>query len=131
MDRDVFKSAFQDRLDCFVSSIQAMCSGKNVSWQVYRCDPELGEDGFVNMLAKPESPESISNDTAELINYISFLMKQGFRIEMVIDWTISNLSIKLTAWENDDEPEWDEFTKSDFVLRWNGVKGPASLGLGG
>jgi hypothetical protein len=129
MDSEEFSKRFKQRLECFLSSIKALCENKNISWQVYDCEPELEDDGFVSMIAKPESPLNPSSELDEFLQYCTFVMNQGFRVEIVFDWSMSQLKICITAWENEDEPEWDESIKSDFVLRWNGVKGPAALGM--
>jgi len=129
MDREKFQKRFQQRVDCFVSSVIALCGEKTTSWEIYDCEPELLEDGSVSMLAKTMQPQEVSNSIQELIDCISFLMKQGFRLELIFDWSPSSINIAVTSWENEDEPEWDDIVKSDFVLRWNGVKAPESLGM--
>ena len=129
MNKEEFQKLFQQRVDCFVSSVVALCDGKATSWEIYDCEPELLEDGSVSMLAKTMLPQEVSDSMRDLIDYITFLMKQGFRLELIFDWSPSSINIAVTSWGNEDEPEWDDIVKSDFVLRWNGVNGPESLGM--
>lgn len=129
MDRQAFQERFKLRAECFLSAIGAMCADKSISWRVCNCDPEVDENGFVTMIAKVVSPDRVDNDKKALLDYCNLLINQGFMVELIIQWSVVHLSLMVTSWESEGEPDWDVSIRSDFVLKWRGVKGPGDLGL--
>lgn len=117
-----FKELFVERQKSFFSSIVSLCQNQKLYWQAYSCELEFNDEGFVSMIPKPDNRLPSSDDINELIKYCHFLTGQGFKLELVITWSKELLKIALVAWEEEDEPEWPEDIRQDFVYRWNGVK---------
>ena len=131
MNREEFSKRFDDRKSVFIETVSLAAKKLGFSWVNYIDEHVIDDDGCVSLIAKPEVDSTKEGDFHSFQNYISFVISQGFTVEINVEWSPNGVIYHVVSWEGEDEIEWPVNINSSYIYKWFPVQGPECLGLTG
>ena len=114
-EQQEFERRFRHRQEMFLSALVGLASAHS-TWQAYRDEQEINDDGEFTSLAIKEG--NASSDLAELKRYCTDITAQGYHLEVAMD---VDSDFHVVAWE-EYQPDWTEELDPVLFLRWNILK---------